>query len=87
MNAREAGKLTLSELGLAAGRLAEDGGARAALDNGGGVREDGGDLEASRALDVHEERVGLGHNLLELVGASLNLGRGVEKVNGENLDC
>lgn len=49
------------------------------------MREDGGDLEASRALDVHEERVGLGHNLLELVGASLNLGGGVEKVNSENL--
>jgi hypothetical protein len=31
------------------------------------------DLETSWALDIHEERVGLGHNLLELVGSGLNL--------------
>jgi len=49
------------------------------------VREDGGDLEAAGALDVHEERVGLGHDLLELVGAGLSLGGGVEEVDSENL--
>jgi hypothetical protein len=35
------------------------------------VREDGGDGEASRALDVHEERAGSGHEVLELVLAGL----------------
>jgi len=36
------------------------------------------DLETSWALDVHEERVGLGHNLLELVGSGLDLGGSVK---------
>ena len=46
---------------------------RAALadDDCVGVREDGGDGEASRALDVHEERAGGGHKGLELVLAGL----------------
>jgi hypothetical protein len=35
------------------------------------VREDGGDGEAARALDVHEEGAGGGHKGLELVLASL----------------
>ena len=41
-------------------------------------------LEAAGALDVHEERVGFRHNLLELVGAGVNVGGAVEKVNGES---
>ena len=124
--------LTLGQLGLTTGWLAEHGGAVAALDNGGGVGEDGAacqcwsamitigrsvssqvsvllpcnprihadtlplaassyrtrhlrDLEASGALDVHEERVGLGDNLLELVGSGLHVGRSVEEVNSESL--
>jgi hypothetical protein len=42
---------------------------RAALadDDGVCVREDGGDGEAARALDVHEERARGGHEGLELV--------------------
>lgn len=46
---------------------------RAALadDDCVGVRENGGDGEASRALDVHEERAGSGHKGLELVLAGL----------------
>lgn len=38
------------------------------------VREDGGDGEASRALDVHEEGAGSGHEGLELVLAGLTRG-------------
>jgi len=46
---------------------------RAALadDDCVGVREDGGDGEASGALDVHEEGAGSGHEGLELVLAGL----------------
>jgi hypothetical protein len=46
---------------------------RAALadDDCVGVREDGRDVEASRALDVHEEGAGGGHERLELVLAGL----------------
>lgn len=42
---------------------------RAALadDHGVCVRKDGGNGEAARALDVHEERAGGGHEGLELV--------------------
>ena len=38
------------------------------------VREDGGDVEASRALDVHEEGAGGRHEGLELVLAGLTAG-------------
>jgi hypothetical protein len=46
---------------------------RAALadDNCVCVREDGGDGEATRALDIPEEGAGSGHKLLELVLAGL----------------
>jgi len=48
------------------------------------VREDGGDGEATGALDVHEEGSGGGHEGLELVLLGLG-GRGrVQKINGEN---
>jgi len=50
------------------------------------VREDGGDLEAARALDVHEKRVGGLYETLELVLTSLELGRRVEKIVGERHD-
>jgi len=43
------------ESGLSAGRLAQDGRAAGADDDGLGVREDSGDGEAAGALDVHEE--------------------------------
>ena len=43
------------------------------------------DLEASGALDVHEERVGLGDDLLELVGSGVNVGRSVEEIDSESL--
>lgn len=48
-------RAALGESGLTTGGLAEDGGASGADDDGLGVREDGGDCEAARALDVHEE--------------------------------
>ena len=51
-------RASLSETSLSTGRLTKDGSARAADDNSLGVREDGGDVEASGALDVHEERTG-----------------------------
>ncbi|KAI3477263.1 hypothetical protein L1887_61080 [Cichorium endivia] len=75
----------LGQAGLTTGGLREHLGARAADNDGLGVREDGGDGEAAGALDVHEERVGVLHKSLELVAASLLLGRGVEEVNGESL--
>jgi hypothetical protein len=46
----------LGESGLSTGRLAENGCATLADDDSLGVREDGGDGEATRALDIHEER-------------------------------
>lgn len=54
-------RAALGETGLATGGLAEDLGAAGADDDGLGVREDGGDGEAARALDVHEEGAGAGH--------------------------
>ena len=48
-------------------------------------RRDSRDLEAAGALDVHEERVGLGDDLLELVSARVGLGGTVEEIDGESL--
>ena len=48
-------RASLSQPGLSSGGLAKDGSARAANDDGLGVREDGGDIKAPWALNVHEE--------------------------------
>lgn len=78
-------RAALGQTSLTTGRLGKDLSARAANDNSLGVGEDGGDGEAARALDVHEERVGVLHKSLEFVAASLLLGGGVKKVDGESL--
>lgn len=78
-------RAALGQASLTTGGLRENLSARAADDDGLGVGEDGGDGEATRALDVHEERVGVLHKSLELVRASLLLGGGVQKVDGESL--
>lgn len=49
------------------------------------MREDGGDLEATRALDVHEKRAGLGDDSLELVLTLTLLGGGVEEIDSQSL--
>ena len=54
-------RAALGKASLSSGRLAQDGGAGSANDDGLGVREDRGDVEAARALNVHEERPGNGH--------------------------
>jgi len=48
------------------------------------VREDGGDGEASGALDVHEEGARAGDKHLQLVLAGLGLRGGVEEIDCEN---
>lgn len=77
-------RAALSETGLATGGLAQDGGASLADNDGLGVREDGGDGEASGALDVHEERAGSRDQSLELVLLGLSGRSRVEKINSEN---
>mgnify|MGYP006872509767 CR=1 FL=1 len=76
---------TNSEAGLTTGGLAEDLSAAAAEDNRLGVRENSGDGEAARALDVHEERVRVLDQTLQLVALLLLLGRGVNEINGKRL--
>jgi len=49
-------RAALGESGLTTGRLAKDLRATGADNDGLCVGEDGGDGEATRALDVHEER-------------------------------
>jgi len=51
------------------------------------VGEDGGDGEATRALDVHEERSWGWDKVLKLVLASLSGWGWVEEINGENHLC
>jgi len=60
--------------------LAENRAAGRADDDSLGVREDGGDVDAAGALDVHEEAVGRLHQTLELVLPLLNCGVGVQEV-------
>ena len=54
-------RASLGQSSLTTGGLAEDGRASGADDDGLGVREDGGDVEAAGALNVHEEGAGGGH--------------------------
>ena len=75
--------ITLSEPCPATGGLAQHGGASDAKDHGLGVGENGGDLVASGALDVHEVGVGVLHQALQLVLALLLVGARVQKVLGE----
>ena len=70
----------LGESGLPSGRLAQVDVAVPAHDDGLGVGEDGRNLEAPRALDVHEEAVRTLDEPLELVGAYFILWRRVQKV-------
>ena len=74
-------KRTFSQPGAAAGRLAEHRGASAAHDNRLAVAEHGRDVEATLALDVHEEGVRRLNKSLELVLALLELSRLVQEVN------
>jgi len=78
-------RASLGQLGLSSAGLAENGRTRSTLDNSRGVREHGGDLETTGALDVHEERPGGLDELLKLVLTGLSLGRRVEKVDSESL--
>lgn len=75
----------LGQTSLATSGLAEDLSARAAKDDSLGMREYRGDGKAAGALDIHEERVGVLYETLELVAAVLLLSRGVEKVDSESL--
>lgn len=69
-------RAALGQPSLTTGRLAEDGGASLADDDGLGVREDGGDGEAAGALDVHEEGSRGGDE-----GLAINVRSIVEHVN------
>ena len=62
------------------GGLTQDCGAADAEDDGLSVAEDGRDLVASGALDVHEVGVGVLHKALQLVLALLVLGSRVQEV-------
>jgi len=48
------------------------------------VREHHGDVEASRALDIHEVGVGRLHEPLQFVRAAFVFGGRVEQIDGEN---
>jgi len=65
-------RAALGKSGLTTGWLAENGCARSTNDDGLGVGEDGGDVETTWALDVHEERSWLWNKSLELVLATLS---------------
>eukprot|EP00658_Telonema_sp_P-2_P000253 TRINITY_DN1008_c0_g1_i3.p1 TRINITY_DN1008_c0_g1~~TRINITY_DN1008_c0_g1_i3.p1 ORF type:complete len:126 (+),score=11.61 TRINITY_DN1008_c0_g1_i3:114-491(+) len=70
----------LSEAALSASRLAQSSRACAAEDNCLRVPEHRGDVEASRTLDVHEERVWRLHKALKLVLLLLLLSNWVKHV-------
>ena len=74
-------RAALGEAGLSASGSAQDGRAAWAVDNSLRVREDGRDVEAALALDVHEVRVGALNKALELVLPLLQLCRGMQQVD------
>ena len=61
--------------------LGEHNHARRALDDGLGVGEDGRDVHAAWAFDIHEVGVWCLHETLELVGGGLGGSSWVEKIN------
>ena len=61
-------RASLRQTSFSTSRLAQNGRAAAADDDGLGVREDGRDGEAAGAFDVHEEGAGGGHESLFIVG-------------------
>jgi len=73
-------RTALSQPRLSSGWLAQDGRARAADDDGLGVGEDGGDVETSWALDVHEERAWGWDKCLQLMLLCLSNWVGVEEI-------
>lgn len=80
-------RAALGKTGLATGGLAQNLGAAGADDDGLCVREDGGNGEAARALDVHEERAWAWDKSLQLVLAGLSLRGWVQKIDCENHIC
>lgn len=78
---------TDSEARLTTGGLAQNLSAATAQNNGLSVREHRGDSEAAGTLDIHEKRVGVLNQTLELVAASLLLRGRVDKVNGKSLSA
>lgn len=72
---------SLRQSGLSSGGLAEHNIAGSAEDDGLGVGEDGGDVKAAGALDVHEEAVGRLDKALELVHLLLIGGVHVEEID------
>ena len=77
----------LREAGTSAGGLAQHRRAGTAQHDSLGVREHGGNVEATLALHVHEEGVRRLHKALELVLALLQRRRGVKEIDvlGEHL--
>lgn len=73
-------RAVLRQTNLAASWLAKNGAAGRADDDSLSMREDGGDVNAARALDVHEEAVGGLHEPLELVLPLLDGGVGMQQV-------
>lgn len=76
-------RASFGQSSLSTGGLAKDSRARTADNDGLGVREDGGDVEATAALDVHKVRVGRLYETLKLVLGSFGLFRGVEEIDGQ----
>jgi len=77
-------RASFCETSLSSSWLAQNSRASGADDYGLCVGEDGGDCEAARALDVHEEGSGSWDEGLELVLACLRRWGWVEKIDCEN---
>jgi len=71
---------SVGQSALSTGRIAQHSRARRAHNHGLGVRENRRDDQATRALHVHEERVGRLHQPLELMLALLVGSRRIQEV-------
>lgn len=72
---------TFSELALASSGFGEDVLAIIASNNSLGMAENNSGLVAAAAFDIHEIRVGCGHQALQLVRLSFVLEGGVQEVS------
>lgn len=74
-------RASLCETSLSSGRLAKHCVTVSAQNYSLSMTEYCGNLKASRALDIHEKRVGRLNKSLQLVGVQFLLGSGVKKID------
>jgi len=76
-------RATFGQTGFSTGRLTQNSSTRSAKNDRLSVRENCGNVETTRTLDIHKVRVRALHQSFQLVLSSFLFGRGVEEIYRE----